>query len=122
MVLGCVPWRAKAVLMKLFIPFIALILLRNIGEFAEGAASVRDEFDQDHRELVCGRSDVYSRNLKDSFLYLASKFPELKNQAMPDFDQDKDLDCGEAAYAVYHENNPGLPALYPNWRFLERGR
>ena len=104
---------------KLFLPFILLILLRNIVFLDELADAVKKGFERDYTALRCGRQDVYVRNLKDSFLVLASRYRYLSQDVLEASDNSPDADCQGADFSVFRELNGQLPAIYPNWLYRE---
>ncbi|MBC7662095.1 MAG: hypothetical protein H7249_20560 [Chitinophagaceae bacterium] len=105
-------------LLRLYLPVLVLILLKNISVLDRGADALMQGFQTDYQNLLCARADVYQRNLADSWQFLEARYPYLNERAMllPEVAQE---DCSEAHFAVYREVNPKLPLIYPNWFGIE---
>ncbi len=105
-------------LLKIFIPLIALILLHNVLELDQLTKAMRADFQTSYDAVQCARRDVYERNIEDGLLYLEDRFPDLV--AEPDeFALLAESDCENAEFAVYRETNEDLELLHPNWTFVE---
>jgi len=109
--------------LRLCIPLIALILLKNIVLLAESSDLILSSFEQDYQTLVCARNDVYRRNLIDSFHLLAAQYPYVEEAGYEERIEDEaSLDCGAKSFSVFREANPKLPWVYPNWLYRETAR
>lgn len=110
-------------LLRLCIPLIALILLRNLGVLEENADLLLHNFEEDYQALVCARADVYRRNMVDALHFLSAQYPYLTEAAQnEEMDEDGLEECQGASFSVYRETNPKLPWIYPNWLYRETAR
>ncbi|RZA25853.1 MAG: hypothetical protein EOP10_05540 [Proteobacteria bacterium] len=105
-------------LLKMFIPLIAFILLQNIREFDQLTKALRIDFESSYHTVRCARQDVYERNIEDGVLYLEDRFSDLVAKA-DEFVSGEDTECDNAEFAVYRETNEDLELLHPNWTFVE---
>ena len=107
-------------LLRLFLPLIALIAFKIISELEEISKDVHGDFVSSYELAVCAREDVYERNLEDAFLYLQQKFPEADATATTaDVWGGKQAECSAHSYKVYRESNEDLELSYPNWVYRE---
>ena len=105
-------------LVRLYLPVIILILLKNILVLAADADGIVSGFHEDYQRIVCARSDVYRRNLQDGLQYLMARYDYLE-EADLDSLLPEPLACTDVDFAVYREVNAKLPFVYPNWLYKE---
>ena len=105
-------------ILRTFIPLIALIVLKIIQNLEDISKHVRRDFVSSYQRKVCARGEVYGRNIEDAFLYLQKRFPQLEGEAS-DLWEEPVGPCEQASYSVYRETNEELELLYPNWVYRE---
>lgn len=110
-------------LLRLCIPIITMILLKNLVVLGKTADFVLSSFRENYQALACARNDVYRRNLADSFHFLAAQYPYVAEAPYEEeTDEELSMDCKAASFSVFRESNPQLPWIYPNWLYRETAR
>ncbi len=102
-------------LVRLFVPLIVLIMLKNLEELSLVAKLVSDDLRLSYETLVCGRYLAYVENINDAQRFLSQEWGRDMSVPQSNIDEARFERCFETSISIYREVNEDLPLHYPNW-------
>lgn len=113
-----------SLMLRALTPLLVIIILLALDSLDGLAQTVRSQFMEDHRRVICGQFAAFKANAESGLAYLMRRGDVPDGEAVvgawidewtPGSASASPSACEAVDSALYRQQNEALPGDYPNW-------